>query len=157
MFVRQTIDLGGETQRVESGINQFAGSQTADRIVITLGKFSVADIFDTNKFAHDPRTDFMNWALVNPEHSTMRRMRGDIPTAPRPSGIGRLDVALRRVRSVGRSEQRELDPPFKQFQSVVELEHRHQIAGQPGKIAVTGFLTRGRMGRFDDAIKLVAS
>jgi high affinity Mn2+ porin len=47
-----------------------------------------------------------------------------------------------------------LDSTFKQFQSVVELEHRHEIAGQPGKIAVTGFLTRGRMGRFDDAVRL---
>ena len=32
-FIRQTIDLGGETQKVDAGINQFAGSQTADRLV----------------------------------------------------------------------------------------------------------------------------
>ena len=28
-FVRQTIDLGGDTQKLEADINQFAGSQTA--------------------------------------------------------------------------------------------------------------------------------
>src|SRR5262249_30612318 len=48
----------------------------------------------------------------------------------------------------------ELDPTFSQFQWIGELEHRHELWGQPGKLALTGFLTRGRMGRFDDAIVL---
>jgi high affinity Mn2+ porin len=43
MFVRQTIDLGGETEKVQANINQFAGSQTTNRLVITVGKFSVSD------------------------------------------------------------------------------------------------------------------
>ena len=64
-FVRQTIDLGGETQKVDADQNQFAGSQTADRLVVTVGKFSVSDVFDTNKYAQNPRKDFMNWALVD--------------------------------------------------------------------------------------------
>ncbi len=49
-FIRQTISLGGETQKVDGGINQFAGEQTADRLVLTVGKFSVGDIFDANKY-----------------------------------------------------------------------------------------------------------
>jgi high affinity Mn2+ porin len=64
-FLRQTIDLGGDTQKVDAGINQFAGTQTSDRIVITVGKFSVVDIFDKNRYANDPRGDFLNWTLVN--------------------------------------------------------------------------------------------
>ena len=48
----------------------------------------------------------------------------------------------------------DLDPQFQQFQWVGEIEHRHDLWGQPGKVAVTGFLSRGRMGRFDDAIRL---
>ena len=64
-FVRQTIDLGGDMQKVDDAANQFGGSQTANRLVITIGKFSVTDIFDTNKYAHDPRGDFMNWAIVD--------------------------------------------------------------------------------------------
>ena len=47
-----------------------------------------------------------------------------------------------------------LDPRFSQFQWVGEIERRHELWGQPGKVAVTGFLTRGRMGRFDDAVLL---
>jgi high affinity Mn2+ porin len=64
-FIRQTIDLGGATEKVEAGTAQFAGSQTANRLVLTIGKLSVVDIFDTNKYAHDPRTDFLNWAIVD--------------------------------------------------------------------------------------------
>jgi len=64
-FIRQTVDLGGKTEEVEGQANQFAGSQTADRLVITIGKFAITDIFDTNKYAHDPRGHFLNWALVD--------------------------------------------------------------------------------------------
>ena len=45
-FVRQTIDLGGEVQKVDAGLNQFSGSQTSDRLVFTVGKIGVVDIFD---------------------------------------------------------------------------------------------------------------
>ncbi len=64
-FIRQTIDLGGDSEKVDAAANQFSGSQTANRLVITIGKFAVTDIFDTNKYAHDPRNDFMNWALID--------------------------------------------------------------------------------------------
>jgi high affinity Mn2+ porin len=47
-----------------------------------------------------------------------------------------------------------LDPSFRQFQIVGEIERRYELGGQPGKVAVTGFLTRARMGNFDAAIQL---
>ena len=56
--MRQTIDLGGETQKVDADLNQFAGSQTANRLVLTVGKFGIADMFDTNKYANNPKSDF---------------------------------------------------------------------------------------------------
>ena len=33
--------------------------------MITAGKFGVPDVFDTNKYAHDPRHDFLNWSLID--------------------------------------------------------------------------------------------
>lgn len=152
-FFRQTFDLGGETKKVDGDINQFAGTQKNDRIVVTVGKFAVTDVFDTNKYAHDPRKDFMNWSLIDTGtfdyaadawgytygaaiewYQGSWTMRGgffDLSRVPNSS---------------------ELDPRFEQFQWVAEIEHRHEIWGLPGKIAVTGFLSRGRMGRFDDAV-----
>src|SRR5262249_58557159 len=31
-FVQQTINLGGASERIEAGLNQFAGTRTADRL-----------------------------------------------------------------------------------------------------------------------------
>ena len=156
-FVRQTIDLGGEEQKVDAGLNQFSGTQTADRLVFTVGKIGVVDIFDTNKYAHDPRGDFMNWSIVDTGtfdyaadawgytvgaaaewYQGQWTVRG---------GIFDLSIAPNTTT---------LDSRFEQFQWVGEIERRYSIWDQPGKLAVTGFLTRGRMGSFEDAIQLAA-
>ncbi len=153
-FIRQTIDFGTATEKVDADINQFAGKQSPDRLVLTVGKFSVSDIFDTVKYAHDPRGDFMNWTLVDAGTfdyaadawgytygATAEWYHG--PWAVR-GGLFDLSIVPNSI---------ELDR-FHQFQIVYELEHRHEIAGQPGSIMFDGFVTRGRMGRFDDAIVL---
>src|SRR5690348_4218799 len=52
LFIRQVVDLGGATESVESQANQLSGTRTHDNLVLTVGKFSVVDIFDTNAYAH---------------------------------------------------------------------------------------------------------
>ena len=42
----------------------------------------------------------------------------------------------------------DLDPTFDQFELVGEIEERHELWGEPGKLKITGFLSRGRMGDF---------
>jgi high affinity Mn2+ porin len=37
---------------------------------------------------------------------------------------------------------------------VGEIEERHELWGQPGKLKITGFLSRGRAGEFADAVAL---
>ena len=64
-FIRQVIAMGGDEQRVEAAANQLAGTKAADNLTITIGKFSVGDIFDINSYAHDPRADFLNWSLID--------------------------------------------------------------------------------------------
>jgi high affinity Mn2+ porin len=154
-FIRQTIDFGGETQKVASAINQFAGSQTSDRLVLTVGKFSVVDIFDSNKYAHDPRGDFMNWTLVNTgafdyaadAWAFTYGAAAEWYTGPWTVRAGVFDGPLVPNAS-------DLDPSFGQFQMVGEIERRYVLWGRSGKLAVTGYLTRARMGSFVDAIRL---
>src|SRR5450631_3501066 len=64
-FVRQTVNLGDALDRVDPGLNQLGGNQSANRVVATAGKFGVGDVFDTNQYAHDPRIDFLNWTAVD--------------------------------------------------------------------------------------------
>ncbi|MGA3309605.1 MAG: carbohydrate porin [Xanthobacteraceae bacterium] len=162
-FIRQTIDLGGETQKVDADISQFAGSQTANRLVLTVGKFSVVDIFDTNKYANNSKSDFLNWSTVNAGsfdyagdawafsygaaaewYQGNWTLRGGVFDMSQTPAGGGGDSAL----GYG------LDPTFSQFQLLGEIEERYELWGQPGKLKVTGFLTRGRMGNFEDAVAL---
>ena len=156
-FIRQTIDLGGETEKTEAGINQFAGSQTANRLVITVGKFGVNDIFDTNKYAHDPRSDFINWAIVDTgtfDYAADAWGYTYGAAAAWYQGNWTVRGGLFDLSVVPNSA--DLDPSFAQFQWVGEIERRYDLWGHPGKIAVTGFLSRGRMGTFENAIELAA-
>jgi high affinity Mn2+ porin len=161
-FVRQTIDLGGGTQKVEADIHQFAGSQTENRLVLWLGKFAVVDVFDTSKYWNNPKSDFLNWSLLNAGtfdyagdawgytygaaaewYQGIFALRGgvfDLSASPAGGGLNASSYGL--------------DPTFKQFQLVGEIEERHQLWGQPGKVKITGFLSRGNAGSFQDAINL---
>jgi high affinity Mn2+ porin len=154
-FLRQTIDLGGGTEKIEEGANQFGGTQSKDRLVITVGKFSTVDIFDSNKYAHDPRSDFLNWTIINTgtfdyaadAWAFTYGMAAEWYRGPWTLRVGLFDLPI-----VPNST--DLDPTFKQFQTVGELERRYELWGKPGKLAVTVFLTEGRMGSFEDAIRL---
>jgi high affinity Mn2+ porin len=59
-FCARPFNLQGETEKLEPDRNQFAGTQTANRLVFTIDKYSIVDIFDTNIYAHDPRNDFLD-------------------------------------------------------------------------------------------------
>jgi high affinity Mn2+ porin len=157
-FIRQTIDLGGDSQKVDGGANQFSGSQTANRLVITVGKFSPTDVFDTNKYAHDPRNDFMNWSLADTgtfDYAADAWGFSYGAAAEWYQGDWTVRGGIFDLSNVPNSI--ELDPSFDQFQWVGEIERRYEIWGQPGKLAITGFLSRGRMGSFADAIALAAA
>ncbi|RTL63052.1 MAG: porin [Hyphomicrobiales bacterium] len=151
-FLRQTFNISGEAEKIEDGPNQLAGTQLQNRVVLTVGKFGATDIFDSNRYAHDPRSDFLNWSIIDMGSfdyaadawgytygvAAEYYMKGwafrlglfDLPTVPNSTV---------------------LDPTFGQFQWIGEIERLYELMGNPGKIAVTGFLTRARMGRFADA------
>lgn len=63
-FFRQTIGLSGDTVPSDDDPLRFSEPMARERITITIGKMSVWDIFDDNRYAHDARTQFLNWALV---------------------------------------------------------------------------------------------
>ena len=163
-FVRQTIDLGGDSQKVNADLNQFAGTQTANRLVLTVGKFTITDIFDTNKYANNPKGDFLNWSIINAGtfdyagdgwgftygaaaewYQGRWTLRG---------GVFDLTVTPAGGVSPGGAN---LDPTLDQFQLVGEIERRHELWDQPGALKITGFLSRGRAGEFADAVALAAT
>ena len=160
-FLRQTINLGGDTESVDDDFTQFKGTRSADRLVITAGRFGVNDIFDTNRYANNPKSDFLNWSVVNAGtfdyaadgwgytygaaaewYTGQWTFRGGVfDLSKTPSGG---------VSPLGGT----LDPTFQQFALIGEIERRYELWGQPGKIKITGFLNRGSAGNFADAVAL---
>jgi high affinity Mn2+ porin len=155
VFLRQTLNLDGASQTLDAAANQLAGAHSANRVVMWLGKISAGDIFDTNQFAHDPRADFLNWSAID---------AGTFDYAADAWGytVGAaaewyqdswtLRAGVFDLSNVPNSPH--LDPGFHEFQSIVELEKRHELGGLPGRVLLTAFDSRGRMALLDDALLL---
>jgi high affinity Mn2+ porin len=154
-FLRQTIDLGGTTEKVEADQNQFAGSNTIDRLVLTVGKFSISDVFDQNKYAQNPRKDFMNWAIID---SGSYDYAADAwgytygAAAEWYQGPWTIRGGVFDISTVPNST--DLDTTFSQFQLDGEIERRYSSWNRAGKVAVTGFFTCAKLGTYQDAIAL---
>lgn len=153
-FLRQTFGLGGETEIVEDGPNQIAGTRDIDRITLTVGKMAVGDIFDDNAYAHDPRTNFNNWGLWA---SAAYDFPANLPgfTQGAVAELNRKDWAVRaglfQVPKEPNSDV--LDPRItKKGGAVVEFEQRFSLFDQPGKLRVGAFTNVGRTADYRTAL-----
>jgi high affinity Mn2+ porin len=154
-FIRQTVDLAGERQSGTAAANDFGGEHSVNRWVVTVGKFSVGDVFDNNQYAHDPRGDFLNWAAIDAgsfDYAADAWAYTLGAAAEWYQGSWTLRAGVFDLSKVPNGE--EIDYGFHQFQAVLEIERRHELAGHPGKIMITAFNSRGRMGVLDQAVQL---
>ena len=155
-FFRQTFGLGGEQETVEDGPNQLAGKRDIDRLTVTVGRMAVGDIFDNNTYAHDPRTDFQNWALWA---SAAYDFPADLPGFTRGIVVelNRKDWALRGGLFQVPKEPNSDVLVFKTAGVIVELEERYKVYNQPGKLRLGVFANEGRTGNYDEALDIAAS
>ncbi len=150
LFARQTLDLGGAPLSVDGDQNVLGGTQTANRLVFWVGKFGATDVFDTNKYAHDPRNDFLNWSVVD---------GGAFDYAADAWGYsygaaGEWYQAWWTLRagifdgSLTPNSKFLAFPLGSQFQIMAEAEARYTLFGQAGRIKLLGFQTRARLATF---------
>jgi high affinity Mn2+ porin len=154
-FLRQTIELGPHDQPLSPIANQLSGSTSADKVVLTVGKFSATDIFDTNSYAHDPRADFLNWSIID---------AGPFDYAADPWGFTYGAAAEWNVGSWtwrGGVFQLSKVPNgdvagvhFGQYMLVAEAERRYRWMELDGKVKLLGFVNRGEMAAYADAVQL---
>jgi high affinity Mn2+ porin len=63
-YLEQHIPLGNsDYEWVEDDVNQVRERVPTSRITLTAGKFAIADFFDDNAYAKDPRAQFFNWSV----------------------------------------------------------------------------------------------
>jgi len=158
LFFRQTIDLGGESERDEPDANQLGGQHARDNLTVTLGRISVVDIFDSNTYAHDPKKDFLNWAAID---SAAYDYAADSwgysygIAAEWTQDWWTLRAGLFDLSKVPNAEH--LETGFEQFEIVTEGEERHTLFGRAGKLKLLAYVNRGRMGGYEDALHLAAT
>jgi high affinity Mn2+ porin len=158
-FLRQvwSLDDDGDPAagRAESGQNQLAGALPEQNVTLTVGKLSVVDIFDRNRYANDSKSDFLNWSIINsgafdyPADAWAFTYGAALEWTSARYTLRGGAFALSKV-----PNSKDIDGTFDQFGLIAELEERHEIAGLEGKARLLGFVNRGRMGRYDDALAL---
>jgi high affinity Mn2+ porin len=165
-FLRQVIGLSGgggvrdpdegsRSEVLESVQNQISGLVDKDRIVITLGKFAVGDVFDDNVYAHDPTTGFLNFAFNalgsfdyaadswGYTHGLAVEWKQNWWTAR--GGVFQLSTVPNGL---------DIEPNlFRQYMGAAEFEARYELLGQPGAIKFLGYGDNGYLSKMDDVIR----
>jgi high affinity Mn2+ porin len=157
LFYRQIIELSGGAADIDPDLFEFGGKTTKNRLVITVGKFSLTDVMDDNQYAHDPQNDFLNWAIIDTgswDYAADAWGFSYGAAVELDEGAWSARGAVMDLSTVPNNAQ--LTPEFGQFQLDGELERRQSWFGREGKLKLLGFASRGEMGRFDDALALAA-
>ena len=153
-FLRQTVDLGDEQFYVDDSANQLASDYSKRRVVLTLGRLTQTDIFEKSHYANDPRSQFLNWALISHgawDYAADARaytvgaaaelywdawvVRGGRFMEPTVANGTRLDFSIMRHHG-----------------DQVEVEHTHSIGGLPGSVRLLAFRNEANAGSYRDAI-----
>lgn len=163
-FLRQIIGLGGEraydpdqgsrNEVLESTQNQISGKVDRDRLIITLGKFAVGDVFDDNIYAHDPNTGFLNFAF-----NTMGAFDYAADSWGYTYGLATewkqdwwtLRAGVFQLSQVPNGEV--IEPVlFRQYMAVTELEARYELLGKAGAIKFLLYGDNGLLSKSQDSI-----
>ncbi|MGZ4047891.1 MAG: carbohydrate porin, partial [Bacteroidia bacterium] len=167
-FFRQIIPIGtkhkGEegrtkpkTKAAEADANQLGGELIPEQgITITAGKFSIADVFDCNSYSHDPRTQFMNWALMGNgawdyPANTRGYTYGVIMEFVRPTWTVRVSETMEPKKANGPILDQNIG---KARGETIELEKDFKIKGHDGAIRLIGFRNLSKAGNYEHAIDL---
>jgi high affinity Mn2+ porin len=153
-YLRQTIGIGGSRVEKTSDPLQLATVVDARRLVVTAGNFTVLDVFDRNNVTWDPRQSFLNMAF-------MTHAAWDFAADARGYSWGAAveaywdDWALRVGRMAPPLYPNVLQLDFqidKHYGDELELEHDHELLGQPGAVRILAYRNQEVTGRFDEAI-----
>ena len=154
LFIRQTIGLGGEQEDVANDQFTLAGKQDISRLTFTLGRFSAKDIFDNNAYANDPRTQFMNWALMANEAwdypaDALGYINGFAAELNQRQWTLRYGIfQMPRVSNGTALDQHFLEA----WGMVTELERRYALGEHPGTLRFLAFLNHANMGSYQAAV-----
>jgi high affinity Mn2+ porin len=159
LYVSHDFGFGSEKEATESDENQLAGSRPLTRYTVAIGRFTLTDFFDKNRYTHDPRTQFMTWG-------TMYNGAWDYPADTRGYTWGWLHEfntrrwSLRyasafepKVANGLRFDRRLL----RDRGDVVEGELRYYPHSQPGALRLLSYINHTDSGSYGRALQLATA
>jgi high affinity Mn2+ porin len=125
-------------------------------VTVIVGRFAVGDFFDNNSYAHDPRADFMNWAMWS---AAAYDFPADLPGYTRGAVVelNRKDWAVRAGLFEVPSQPNSDVLTFRTGGAVIEFEERHTVFEQPGKLRLGIFGNQGTTGNYRQALAIEAT
>jgi len=156
LFFTQTFSLTQASTNQASDLNQLAGKMPTKYISVTLGKISISDFFDDNKFSHDPRSQFMSWGLMsNGAWDYPANTRGYTPSVVLEyvTPTDEIRYAFSLVPTVANGGDMDWNIS-KAGSNTLEYTHRYKISNQDGAIRLLGFFTNAHMGNYREAVAL---
>jgi high affinity Mn2+ porin len=154
LYFKQNFEWGTEKDTIDDDANQLAGLKSKRYFSFTIGKFGMADFFDNNNFSHDPRTQFMNWALMdNAAWDYPANTRGYVLGTT--AELGQPDWTLRFAFTLvtTQANQSIWDSKIgKANTETIEFEKRYTLDGQKGTIRLLAFTNNGKFGNYRLAI-----
>jgi len=154
LFLRQTFEWGKDIDTITDDQNQLAGLKSKRYFTIAAGKYGMADFFDNNEFSHDPRNQFMNWALMdNGAWDYPANTRGYVLGLY--TELGQPDWTLRFALTMVTTQANGAVWDAKILHAntqTLEYERRYTINDQKGSFRILGFSNNGKFGNYDLAI-----
>ncbi len=153
MYVKQIIALGDQGDFLPDEANQLAGRIPADRLTLIAGKFSLTDFLDNNVYSHDPRTQFLNWAVMSMgawdyAADTRGYTWGVLSEYRRPPWSIRAAAVL----VPKEANQLEMDTKIRDaFSLNLEVERRYALSNRNGALRLVFFRNLARMGNYLEA------
>ena len=157
-YLQQNIALGNTTyENVTDDVNQIAGKIPANRITISAGKFAIGDFFDDNKYAHDARSEFMNWSLMGNgawdyPANTRGYTMGVVVELIKPKWAVRFSsVAVPRIANAPQMEY----VISKAHSETFELERKLNINKRQGNIRLLISNSKSKAPSYSDGLKAI--
>lgn len=156
LYLSHDFGFGERKEAFESDPNQLGGERPMVRYTVTLGRFTMTDFFDNNRYTHDPRTQFLGWAVMyNGAWDYPADVRGytwgwvhEFHTLHWSFRYGSGGMPL--VANGLRFDHRVLTNRGDAF----EVEKRLEIRKHPGTIRLLGYVNHADAGTYADSIQL---
>jgi high affinity Mn2+ porin len=153
-YFKQTFALSKVYSTIEDGANQVSCVMPEKYVQFILGKYGLADVFDVNAFSNSPRTQFMNWAIMN---------NAAWDYASNVRGYNYALTTIVQLNSITYKSSLSLLPPVpnganlnknlcQEFAINSEIDKKYMLNKREGNIRLLGYYNYGNFGLYSQAM-----